>query len=104
MKRGKKYIEKSKLVDSEKLYTPEEAIKLAKECSFAKFDETVELHLRTGLDSRHADQQIRGLRQNVTILANASDLPSVLEIFKQPPKTGSIFKRHSEALGQIRLV
>ena len=60
MKRGKKYIEKSKLVDPEKLYTPEEAIKLAKECSFVKFDETVELHLRTGLDPRHADQQIRG--------------------------------------------
>ncbi len=60
MKRGKKYVEKSKLIDPEKLYTPEEAIKLAKECSVVKFDETVELHLRTGLDPRHADQQIRG--------------------------------------------
>ncbi len=60
MKRGKNYTEKSKLIDPEKLYTPEEAIKLAKECAFAKFDETVELHLRTGLDPRHADQQIRG--------------------------------------------
>jgi large subunit ribosomal protein L1 len=60
MKRGKKYEEKAKLVDPEKLYEPEEAIKLAKETSFAKFDETVELHLRTGLDPRHADQQIRG--------------------------------------------
>ena len=60
MKRGKKYDEKSKLIDPDKLYTPEEAIKLAKEASFAKFDETVELHLRTGLDPRHADQQIRG--------------------------------------------
>ncbi len=60
MKRGKKYEEKAKLVDPEKLYEPEEAIKLAKEMSFVKFDETVELHLRTGLDPRHADQQIRG--------------------------------------------
>ncbi|MBI5288382.1 MAG: 50S ribosomal protein L1 [Chloroflexi bacterium] len=59
-KHGKKYIEKSKLVDPDKLYTPDEAIKLAKETSFVKFDETVELHLRTGLDPRHADQQIRG--------------------------------------------
>jgi large subunit ribosomal protein L1 len=59
-KRGKNYREKSQLVDAEKLYAPEEAIKLAKEVSFAKFDETVELHLRTGLDPRHADQQIRG--------------------------------------------
>jgi large subunit ribosomal protein L1 len=60
MKRGKNYIEKSKLVDASKLYAPGVAIKLAKEASFAKFDETVELHLRTGLDPRHADQQIRG--------------------------------------------
>ena len=60
MKRGKKYEEKAKLVDPEKLYSPEEAIKLAKQMSYVKFDETVELHLRTGLDPRHADQQIRG--------------------------------------------
>lgn len=60
MKRGKKYEEKAKLVDVDRLYEPAEAIKLAKECSFVKFDETVELHLRTGLDPRHADQQIRG--------------------------------------------
>jgi len=60
MKRGKKYQEKAKQVDPDKLYAPDEAIKLAKECSFVKFDETVELHLRTGLDPRHADQQIRG--------------------------------------------
>ncbi|MHB8375878.1 MAG: 50S ribosomal protein L1 [Dehalococcoidia bacterium] len=60
MKRGKQYTEKAKLIDPERLYTPQEGIKLAKEASFAKFDETVELHLRTGLDPRHADQQIRG--------------------------------------------
>lgn len=60
MKRGKNYTEKAKLVDEKKLYAPVEGIKLAKEASFAKFDETVELHLRTGLDPRHADQQIRG--------------------------------------------
>jgi len=60
MKHGKKFREASQKVDPEKLYTPQEAIALAKETSFAKFDETVELHLRTGLDPRHADQQIRG--------------------------------------------
>lgn len=60
MKRGKKYTEKAALVDRDKLYEPAEAIKLAKQTSYAKFDETVELHLRTGLDPRHADQQIRG--------------------------------------------
>ena len=60
MKRGKKYTEALKLIDPEKLYAPDEAIKIAKQASFTKFDETVELHLRTGLDPRHADQQIRG--------------------------------------------
>ncbi len=60
MKRGKKYIEAASKIDEERLYTPSEAIALAKETSFVKFDETVELHLRTGLDPRHADQQIRG--------------------------------------------
>jgi len=60
MKRGKKYEEAAKLIDRSKNYPPEEAISLAKQSAPAKFDETVELHLRTGLDPRHADQQIRG--------------------------------------------
>src|SRR5687767_4909751 len=60
MKRGKKYIEAAALVDKDKPYTPEDAVALAKKAAPAKFDETVELHLRTGLDPRHADQQIRG--------------------------------------------
>ena len=60
MRRGKKYQEATKLVDKDKPYAPDEAISLAKQASFVKFDETVELHLRTGLDPRHADQQLRG--------------------------------------------
>jgi large subunit ribosomal protein L1 len=60
MKRGKKYTEAAKLIDRAKNYPPEEAISLAKKSAPAKFDETVELHMRTGLDPRHADQQIRG--------------------------------------------
>lgn len=60
-KAGKKYLKASQLVDANKTYTPQEAIKLAKQASFTKFDETVELHLRMGLDPRHADQQIRGI-------------------------------------------
>jgi large subunit ribosomal protein L1 len=60
MKRGKNYNQKSELVDKAKTYSPEDAIKLAKEIAFAKFDETVELHVRTGLDPRHAEQQLRG--------------------------------------------
>ena len=60
MKRGKKYVEAAKLVDRATLYTADEAIALVKKASAAKFDETVEAHIRTGCDGRHADQQIRG--------------------------------------------
>jgi large subunit ribosomal protein L1 len=60
MKRGKKYLEKAALIDRGKAYPPEEAVRLAKQSAYARFDETVELHVRTGLDPRHAEQQLRG--------------------------------------------
>ncbi len=60
MKHGKKYNEVAKLVDRTVLYEPEEAIALVKKAAPAKFDETVEVHIRTGCDGRHAEQQIRG--------------------------------------------
>lgn len=60
MKHGKKYVEAAKLIDKLKVYEAEEAVALVKKSASAKFDETVELHIRTGCDSRHADQQIRG--------------------------------------------
>ena len=60
MKRGKKYVEAAKLVDRSVLYDKDEAIALVKKCATAKFDETIEAHIRTGCDGRHADQQIRG--------------------------------------------
>jgi large subunit ribosomal protein L1 len=60
MRRGKKYQESTKLIDRNRAYKPEEAVALAKQAAYAKFDETVELHMRTGLDPRHADQQLRG--------------------------------------------
>jgi large subunit ribosomal protein L1 len=60
MKHGKKYAEAAKLIDRTKLYEPNEAIALAKKTATAKFDETVEIHIRTSCDGRHADQQIRG--------------------------------------------
>jgi large subunit ribosomal protein L1 len=60
-KRGKNYREAASLVEPGRLYEPEEALELAKKTSYAKFDATVELHLRTGLDPRHADQQVRGV-------------------------------------------
>ena len=60
MKHGKRFAEAAKKVDRAKLYEPAEAIALAKETASAKFDETVEIHIRTSCDGRHADQQIRG--------------------------------------------
>ena len=60
MKRGKKYLESLKLVDRTKLYDPTEAIELVQKTAPAKFDETVEVHIKLGVDSRHADQQVRG--------------------------------------------
>lgn len=60
MKRGKKYLEAAKLIDRTVQYEPEEAIDLVKKTAVAKFDETIEAHIRLGVDGRHADQQVRG--------------------------------------------
>ncbi len=60
MKRGKKYQESAKLIEKSKLYDPGEAVELVKKTASAKFDETIEAHIRLGVDSRHADQQVRG--------------------------------------------
>jgi len=59
-KHGKKYAEAAKLIDRSKLYDPAEALELVKKCASAKFDETVEVAFRLGVDPRHADQQVRG--------------------------------------------
>ncbi len=61
MKRGKRYIEASKVVDSAKAYDVAEAMKAVVESATAKFDESIEIHVRLGVDSRHADQQVRGV-------------------------------------------
>ncbi|MCH5194987.1 MAG: 50S ribosomal protein L1, partial [Oscillospiraceae bacterium] len=60
MKHGKKYNEAAKAVDRTKLYETDEALALACQNAKAKFDETIEVHVRLGVDSRHADQQVRG--------------------------------------------
>lgn len=77
-KHGKKYQEAFEKVDRQNLYSPEEAVKLVKEIAPAKFDETVELHMRLGIDPRHSDQQIRttvilphGLGKTVRVLVFA---------------------------------
>jgi large subunit ribosomal protein L1 len=78
-KRGKKFQEASKLVDKSKAYSPEEAVELAKKASYAKFDETVELHLRMGVDPRSADQQVRG----VILLPNGLGKKTRVLVFTQ---------------------
>lgn len=60
MKHGKKYVDSSKLIEKNKLYDANEAMELCTKTASAKFDETVEMHVRLGVDSRHADQQVRG--------------------------------------------
>ena len=61
MKHGKKYVESAKLVEANKLYEVEEAFSLVVKTAKAKFDESVEAHIKLGVDSRHADQQVRGV-------------------------------------------
>ena len=60
MKHGKKYVEGAKLIEAGKFYDVNEAVEIAVKTGTAKFDETVEIHVRLGVDSRHADQQVRG--------------------------------------------
>ena len=60
-KHGKKYLAAAAKIEAEKLYAPDEAVKLVKDTSFTKFDSSVEVHMRLGVDPRHADQQVRGV-------------------------------------------
>jgi large subunit ribosomal protein L1 len=60
LKRGKRYIEGEKLIDKSKLYEANEALEICRNTAKSKFDETIEVHVRLGVDSRHADQQVRG--------------------------------------------
>jgi large subunit ribosomal protein L1 len=76
---GKKYLEARKKVDRETLYQPKEALQLLKDISYASFDETVEVHLRTGLDPRQADQQIR----DVVVLPNGLGKSVKIVVFAQ---------------------
>ncbi len=78
-KRGKRYTEAASLIEEGKDYSPQEAISLAKGAATAKFDETVELHLRTGADPRHADQMVRG----VTTLPHGIGKPVRVLVFTQ---------------------
>ena len=79
---GKKYTDSAKLIDSQKLYDPEEAIALVKQTAKAKFDETIEISLRMGVDPRHADQQIRG----TVVLPHGTGKKLTVLVFAKGPK------------------
>lgn len=81
-KKGKKYQEAAKLVDRETLYEPAEAIELVKKMASAKFDETVEVAIRLGVDPRHSDQQIRG----AVVLPNGTGKTSKVLVFAKGEK------------------
>ena len=85
MFRGKNYKESSKLIDKQALYDPQEALKLVISASKAKFDETVELHVKLGVDGRHADQQVRG----AIVLPNGTG-KSVRVLLTKPSKPAQI--------------
>jgi large subunit ribosomal protein L1 len=82
MKRGKNYLESSKKVESDKLYSPLEAIRLIRENHSAKFDETTEVHIRMGLDPRQPDQQVRG----TLVLPHGTGRKVKVAVFAQGPK------------------
>jgi large subunit ribosomal protein L1 len=100
VKRGKKYQEASKIIDSTKAYHPEEAISLAKKSSYAKFDETVELHLRMGVDPRHADQQVRG----VALLPNGLGKPLRVLVFAQGEAQKIAQEAGADAVGADEII
>lgn len=100
MKRGKKYLEKVKLVDRNINYDTKEAFDLAINTSFAKFDETIEAHIRLGVDSRHADQQVRG----AVVLPNGTGKTVRVLVFAKGPKADEATAAGADFVGAEELV
>ena len=97
---GKKYIESSKLVDKNVLYTPAEALDLAVKTAKAKFDETIELHVRLGVDPRHADQQVRG----AVVLPNGTGRSVRVLVFAKGAKAQEAQEAGADFVGAEELV
>ena len=100
MKHGKKYLESAKLVDRATLYDPAEALDLAVTTSSAKFDETVEIHVRLGVDSRHADQQVRG----AVVLPNGTGKKVRVAVFAKGDAADAAAAAGAEIVGAEDLV
>ncbi len=95
MKHGKKYVESSKLIDRTKLYDTAEALDITVKGATAKFDETVELHVRLGVDSRHADQQVRG----AVVLPNGTGKKVRVAVFAKGDKIDAALAAGAEYVG-----
>ncbi len=95
MKHGKKYVESAKLIDRTKLYDTAEALEIAVKSATAKFDETVELHVRLGVDSRHADQQVRG----AVVLPNGTGKNVRVAVFAKGDKVDAALAAGAEYVG-----
>ena len=100
MKHGKKYYEAAKAVDSTNLYDPADAIALVKKTATAKFDETIEAHIRTGCDGRHADQQIRG----AVVLPNGTGKTVRVLVFAKGAKADEATAAGADYVGEAELV
>ena len=100
MFKGKKYKQSAELIDKSKAYDPAEAIKLVCETSKAKFDETIELHVRLGVDSRHADQQVRG----AVVLPNGTGKTVRTLVFAKGDKAEAAKAAGADYVGEMDMV
>ena len=100
MKHGKKYVEAAKLVDRAVAYEPAEAVALVKKTAVAKFDETIEVHIRTGCDGRHADQQIRG----AVVLPNGTGKTVKVLVFAKGDKAAEAEAAGADYVGGEELI
>ncbi len=100
MKHGKKYNEAAKLVDRATLYDPADAIALVKKTAGAKFDETVEIHIRTGCDGRHAEEQIRG----AVVLPNGTGKTVKVLVFAKGDKVNEAEAAGADYVGGEELI
>ncbi len=100
MFKGKKYKDSIKLIEKAKLYDPEEAISLVCQTSKAKFDETIEIHIRLGVDSRHADQQVRG----AVVLPNGTGKTVRTLVFAKGDKADAAREAGADYVGDVDYV